>query len=57
MISEEAAARLFKTALLNDQCAELWVCLTEGGTATVNGNGDIIMISGEALKEWLDTND
>lgn len=53
-MTEQVAVNLFMTAITKRRAAELLTCLFEGGTGTVNPEGELILIPGDALSAWAE---
>lgn len=49
LLPEPLAARIFRTAIVRQCAAELFACLTSGGSATIDATGALILITGEML--------
>jgi hypothetical protein len=45
---------LFQTAINESRCTELWECLTEGGSATIDAiTGKLVMVTGDQLSQMF----
>lgn len=49
---ETIACMVFQTAINTNQCAALLDCLFEGGSATVDSRGNLVMIDADQLAQF-----
>lgn len=47
------AQRIFETAIASHRCGELLECLFDGGTATVDSSGKLVLVSADNLLQML----
>lgn len=45
------ARLIFEAALAGDRCGELLECLLEGGSATVDPDGQLILVDADTLRK------
>lgn len=50
-MNEATARRILQAALFENRAAALIDCLFEGGSCTVDPNGDLVLISGELIQQ------
>jgi len=53
-MDEVQAARIFQVAINQGRAAELLTCLFEGGSATVDPKGDLVLASSDILQQLMD---
>lgn len=53
-LSEGVARRIVEAALAETRCAELLICLMDGGSATVDhGTGRLVTVSADLLSQMM----
>lgn len=50
-MDEATARRIFEAAITGQRCAETLECLFDGGSVTVDPDGNLVLLRGDALAD------